>query len=371
MILNLVERPIVYVLNLVASFWGFVSFYPWYLLYGAKQRHDEVQARATVSRDPSSSYRCVEHYQNILRTPVNAVYTLDKLFRNTVSSHGSKKCLGTRELFSSENEMQANGRVFNKVVLGNYNWLSYNEVLTKVESFGCGLLALGQRTKQNVVIFADTRAEWMIAAQSCFSYNFPVVTLYATLGEEAIVYGINQAEVEVVITDGHLLPKLQTVAGQLTNIKTIIYIGDVNLSGLSVFPSHVKVLSIAEVERIGSRSQNISQSRIPPCPEDTAVIMYTSGSTGLPKGVIISHANLMATIAGMTDRVRNKSNDVYIGYLPLAHVLELSAELVMLSQGSSIGYSSPLTLADQSSKIKKGSKGDVGVLKPTLMAAVP
>lgn len=94
-------------------------------------------------------------------------------FRNTVSNHGSKNCLGTRELLSSENEMQASGRVFNKVVLGNYNWLSFNEVLARVESFGSGLLALGQRTKQNVVIFADTRAEWMIAAQSCFAYNFP------------------------------------------------------------------------------------------------------------------------------------------------------------------------------------------------------
>ena len=82
------------------------------------------------------------------------------------------------------------------------------------------------------------------------------MTLYATLGQEAIVYGVNQAEVEVIITDGHLLSKLQAVGAQLTNIKTIIYIGDVNLSGLSVFPSHVKVLSMAEVERIGSRSQN-------------------------------------------------------------------------------------------------------------------
>ena len=69
--------------------------------------------------------------------------------------------------------MQANGRVFNKVVLGNYSWLSFNEVLARVESFGSGLMALGQRPKQNVVIFADTRAEWMIAAQSCFAYNFP------------------------------------------------------------------------------------------------------------------------------------------------------------------------------------------------------
>lgn len=82
------------------------------------------------------------------------------------------------------------------------------------------------------------------------------MTLYATLGDEAIVYGINQAEVEVVITDGHLLGKLQAVAGQLTNIKTIIYIGNVDLSGLSVFPCNVKVLSMDEVERIGSRSQN-------------------------------------------------------------------------------------------------------------------
>ena len=82
------------------------------------------------------------------------------------------------------------------------------------------------------------------------------MTLYATLGEEAIVHGINQSEVEVVITDGHLLTKMLAVAGQLRNLKTIIYIGDVNLSGLSGFPSHVKVLSMAEVERIGSRSQN-------------------------------------------------------------------------------------------------------------------
>ncbi len=63
--------------------------------------------------------------------------------------------------------------------------------------------------------------------------------------------------------------------------------------------------------------------------------------------------------------------DIYIGYLPLAHVLELSAELSCLATGVKIGYSSPLTLSDQSSKIKKGQKGDATVLRPTLMAAVP
>ena len=102
------------------------------------------------------------------------------------------------------------------------------------------------------------------------------MTLYATLGEDAIVHGINQSEVEVVITDGHLLTKLLAVAAQLRNIKTIIYIGDVNLSGLSGFPGHVKVLSMAEVEKIGYRSQNSKHTdlhfgdfctlRVPPIP---------------------------------------------------------------------------------------------------------
>ncbi|KAF3848116.1 hypothetical protein F7725_021144 [Dissostichus mawsoni] len=100
--------------------------------------------------------------------------------------------------------------------------------------------------------------------------------------------------------------------------------------------------------------------------------MYTSGSTGIPKGVMISHSNIIAGLTGMAERIPNlNEEDTYIGYLPLAHVLELSAELVGMAHGCRIGYSSPQTLADQSTKIKKGSKGDTSVLQPTLMAAVP
>lgn len=63
--------------------------------------------------------------------------------------------------------------------------------------------------------------------------------------------------------------------------------------------------------------------------------------------------------------------DIYIGYLPLAHVLELGAEFSSLYHGVCIGYSTPLTLTDNSSKIKRGAKGDCTVLRPTLMATVP
>lgn len=100
--------------------------------------------------------------------------------------------------------------------------------------------------------------------------------------------------------------------------------------------------------------------------------MYTSGSTGVPKGVILLHCNLIATIKAFVDVVEiYDDEDVLIGYLPLAHVFELLVENVGILMGIPIGYSTPLTMIDTSSKIKKGTRGDASILKPTCMTAVP
>lgn len=104
---------------------------------------------------------------------------------------------------------------------------------------------------------------------------------------------------------------------------------------------------------------------------DVAIIMYTSGSTGVPKGVILYHSNLLATLKAFTDAVSINDDDCLIGYLPLAHVFELLVESVCLCMGIAIGYSTALTMLDNSSKIKKGTKGDASVLRPTCMTAVP
>lgn len=99
--------------------------------------------------------------------------------------------------------------------------------------------------------------------------------------------------------------------------------------------------------------------------------MYTSGSTGVPKGVILLHSNLIATMKAFCDSTDIYEDDCLIGFLPLAHVFELLVESVCLISGIAIGYSNALTMTDNSSKIKRGTKGDASVLHPTCMTSVP
>ncbi|XP_010153580.1 PREDICTED: long-chain-fatty-acid--CoA ligase 4-like, partial [Eurypyga helias] len=258
------------------------------------------------------------------------------------------------------------------LILGTYRWLSYEELNEKVNRFGSGLTALGLTPKSTVAIFCETRAEWMVAALACFKYNFPLVTLYATLGEEAVTYGLNECGASYLVTSVELLEsKLKAALPQVSCLKHIIYV-DKKAVSKSEYPDNVEIHTMQTVEELGAKPENSSVPPSRPVPTDLALVMYTSGSTGRPKGVMMQHKNLIAGMTGQCERIPGLGpKDTYIGYLPLAHVLELTAEISCITYGCRIGYSSPLTLSDQSSKIKKGSKGDCTVLKPTLVAAVP
>ncbi|NXU63738.1 ACSL4 ligase, partial [Horornis vulcanius] len=354
--------------------YSMLVFIPWYFLTNAKKRKamaKRLKAKP-ISEKPGSPYRSVTHLDSLANINIPGADTLDKLFDHALAKFGKKDCLGTREILSEENEMQPNGKVFKKLILGTYRWLSYEEVNERITRLGNGLTALGLTPKSTVVIFCETRAEWMIVALTCFKYNFPLVTLYATLGEEAVTYGLNECGASYLVTSVELLEsKLKTALPQVSCLKHIIYV-DKKAVNKSEYPENVEIHSMQAVEELGAKPENSSILPSRPVPTDLALVMYTSGSTGRPKGVMMMHKNLIAGMTGQCERIPGLGpKDTYIGYLPLAHVLELTAEVSCITYGCRIGYSSPLTLSDQSSKIKKGSKGDCSVLKPTLMAAVP
>uniref|UniRef100_A0AAZ3SR36 long-chain-fatty-acid--CoA ligase n=1 Tax=Oncorhynchus tshawytscha TaxID=74940 RepID=A0AAZ3SR36_ONCTS len=332
-----------------------------------QERAQRLKARS-VTGHPAGPYRAMGATKRLVSSLHPGVDTLDKVFEDASRRFPDRDCLGTREVVMEEDERQSNGKFFKKVILGQYRWLSYAETHRAAACFGIGLAALGQRAHNNIAIFCETRAEWVIAAQACFMQNFPLVTLYSTLGGPAITHGLNETEVSHIITSRELLEtRLKFILLEVPRLQHIIVVDDTPTEWPG-YPRGISVHNMANVQGLRTKPENGKH----PMPSDIAVIMYTSGSTGVPKGVMISHSNIIAGITGMAERIPNLGeNDTYIGYLPLAHVLELSAELVCVAHGCRIGYSSPQTLADQSTKIKKGSKGDTSVLQPTLMAAVP
>jgi long-chain acyl-CoA synthetase len=93
---------------------------------------------------------------------------------------------------------------------------------SEAESFGRGLRELGLRPKENVVLFAETRAEWLISAFGCMKQSIPLVTLYATLGEDALIHGINETEVTCVITSQELLPKFKNILPCTPNVTVLV-----------------------------------------------------------------------------------------------------------------------------------------------------
>jgi len=298
------------------------------------------------------------------------VDTVDKVWNNAVTLYDQKLCLGTRQVLGEEEEKQSNGKIFKKLNLGKYEWMNYREAHEISTNFGMGLRKLGQEPRLPIAIYAETKAEWILSALGAFSQSIIVSTLYTNLGDEAVCHGINETEVSVIITTTALLPKFKTMLSCCPHIKHIIVIEDqISETCYEELRERVQVVSFYDVVKMG---RDHPCKPCPPDADDLAIIMYTSGSTGVPKGVMISHKNLVATSTTILFlREFDNKNDMYIAYLPLAHVLELLSECTMLLLGVPIGYSSPNTMTSLSTAIKRGQVGDAVLLRPTIMCTVP
>ena len=114
--------------------------------------------------EPGFAVRNIK-YTSPVETAWEGVLTLAELFEYSCKQHQDRRLLGTRKLISIETEVTADGRSFDKVHLGDYEWLTYGQAFEAVCSFASGLVQIGHNKGERAAIFADTREEWFIALQ--------------------------------------------------------------------------------------------------------------------------------------------------------------------------------------------------------------
>ncbi|KAF5897418.1 long-chain-fatty-acid--CoA ligase 1 isoform X1, partial [Clarias magur] len=249
-----------------------------------------------------------------------------------------------------------------------YEWLSYKEVAVRAEMIGSALLHRGhsEAGDKYIGIFSQNRPEWTISELACYTYSLVAVPLYDTLGKDAISYIIDKAEISTVICD--MVEKVHTllecVSGRKHSIRTIVLMEDVDSELTSQAEKEgIQIISLRILEALGKANH---RRPVPPEPEDLALICFTSGTTGNPKGALLTHGNVISNCAAFIritqEKIKMNRHDIIISFLPLAHTFERVMEIVILVHGARIGYfqGDIRMLMD-----------DLKTLKPTIFPVVP
>lgn len=329
----------------------------------------------SVAVDGKESHRVHRNFtQGLATTPREGVATLYDLVKDAFQRYGTRECMGTRKFLG----WKTPGKVKE---FGETTWKSFAQIGIDAHKFGAALRSNGcvpapdttdlekVKTSCRIAIFENTCADWMVACIGAFTQAITVTTIYATLGMDAVVEAIVDNLIPVVVCNKRNVSKLVEKAKQMPTLKVIVYTDDLVAPGekldLPSPPNGMKIMSMEEFIESGDVK---AFPPTPPKADTVAVVMYTSGSTGKPKGVIINHRQIIgACAAGDIALGIRSGEDVYLAYLPLAHIMELMAEFVMICMGCTLCYADPKSLTTTGAY----PTGALENYSPTIMVAVP
>jgi len=254
---------------------------------------------------------------------------------------------------------------------GPYVWSTYEQIGKRADNFGAGLVNLDLcpskpdpevKDRGMLGFYSKNRLEWVVAEQACFTQSIVTVPMYDTLGADSVAYVIKQCSLKSVICAAAVLENVLDCKPDCPTLECVILMEPLTEDLRSKASSAgLKAFSMEEVEKVGADKP---LPHLAPSPQDILTFCYTSGTTGDPKGVLLTHQNICSawSAASGRDALKAGDGDVHMSYLPLPHIFERLVQFGVILGGAAIGFYQGDTL-----KIVE----DLQALRPTFFPSVP
>lgn len=278
---------------------------------------------------------------------LKAFYTIPELYKFLTEEFGPKK----------------GGHAIQRKVDDVYKGISYKELKEETDAFAFGLAALGLKKDDTVSLISENRPEWVYADFAMQLLGIINVPLYPSLTSDSIEYILNDSESKAIIVSTRFqLNKVQKIMKNCKHLKHIIILNDHddvtvsdNLFTFKKIQEKGKILQKSSPELLQKSAKEIKEN-------DVCTIIYTSGTTGEPKGVILTHENIISNVNAVLEIFPITKDDVFLSFLPLCHIFErMGGYYTAFAAGCTVYY------AESIEKVAT----NLQEAKPTLMTSVP
>ncbi|MCA1595395.1 MAG: long-chain fatty acid--CoA ligase [Chloroflexi bacterium] len=279
--------------------------------------------------------------------PEECPETIAALFLNSVQRYGSLPAIRRK-------------------VNGRYEPLTYQQLYEEVCAAARGFRALGLKAGDRLAIISENRPEWVYCDMACQLSGIVTVPIYPTLPSNQVEYILRDAQCRaIVVSDSNQLKKVVNAWGVLSELRAAVVMDPLSDTNGQTHPPDRRVLSLDTLRAEGADAlaeTAIREMAGRVSPDDLSSIVYTSGTTGDPKGAMLTHGNFASNANSISRIIELHTSDVFLSFLPLNHVFErLAGYFFPLQHGASVAY------AESALRVKQ----NLPEVMPTVMIGVP
>jgi len=241
----------------------------------------------------------------------------------------------------------------------NWTAISSAEMLQRIRNIAAGLYSLGIKRGERVAILSESRNEWTLADAGCLFAGAIDVPIYPTLTPGQVRYILNDSGARLLfVANERKFNEVREAVSTCPTVQHVVFFEDSN--------QHDPGITLLQLEHYGEdlfRQQpellDLLTSAIGP--DDLATIIYTSGTTGEPKGVMLTHSNLVSNVIDSAGHLSFNRNDCVLSVLPLSHVLERVAMYMYIHHGMAVFFGGSLEMIGP----------NLREVRPTIFVGVP